>query len=166
MSGRGSWFGDAIAGGAAGAVATWVMDLATTGFLQQQPDAASEQEREVQPNDRSSVGNIVARLDDALGLDLDEGGRATASTVVHYGLGAVPGAIYGILRGRLPGARLGNGLGYGLVLWAVNDELLNSALGLSAAPAEYPADTHWRGLVGHVVLGLVTDSMLSLLRRS
>jgi hypothetical protein len=36
------------------------------------------------------------------------------------------------LRSRLPLVRAARGLVYGTALWAVNDEYLNSALGLSA----------------------------------
>jgi hypothetical protein len=47
---------------------------------------------------------------------------------------------------------------YGFLLWAINDEYANTALGLAAPPEAYPAETHLRGLVGHLVLGALTDS--------
>ncbi len=49
------------------------------------------------------------------------------------------------------------------MVWALNDEALNSALGLSGAFVDYPLQTHLRGAVGHVVLGIATDAGIDLL---
>ncbi|MBA2571308.1 MAG: hypothetical protein H0X16_02230 [Chloroflexi bacterium] len=51
----------------------------------------------------------------------------------------------------------------GILFWALNDEYLNSSLGLAAPFGAYPIETHWRGLVGHAVLGIATDTGLDLL---
>jgi hypothetical protein len=40
----------------------------------------------------------------------------------------------------------------------MNDEYLNTRLGLAGPPEAYPAEAHLRGLVGHVVLGSITNS--------
>ena len=50
-----------------------------------------------------------------------------------------------------------------MAVWAVNDEYLNTRLGLAGPFAAYPIETHFRGLVGHVVLGVATDTGISLL---
>ena len=54
------------------------------------------------------------------------------------------------------------GLVYGMALWAINDEYVNTALGLAAPFDAYPMETHWRGFVGHAVLGVATDSGISI----
>jgi hypothetical protein len=52
---------------------------------------------------------------------------------------------------------------YGFLLWAINDEYLATRLGIAAPPEAYPPETHLRGLVGHLVLGVVTDTGIDVL---
>jgi hypothetical protein len=154
---------DAIRGAVAGAVATWLMDQVTTAMLQAQPDDVTQREEEVRPNGQSSVTNLIDMVEDATGLEVDEEERPRVEMGVHYALGVVPGALYGILRRRLPLVGAGRGALYGTLLWAVTDEWLNDTLGLSAPMDAYPAETHWRGFVGHLVLGAATDTTIDLL---
>jgi uncharacterized membrane protein YagU involved in acid resistance len=79
---------------------------------------------------------------------------------MHYALGILPGALYGVLRHRVAGLGAGRGLLYGAGLFLVNDELLAPVLGLASGPTAYPWQAHARGLVSHVVLGAVTDTVL------
>jgi hypothetical protein len=152
-----------VRGAIAGATATWVMDQVTTSMYNAQPTEVTAREGTAHPNGRSSVGNMVARLEEATGFELDEDLRATTEQAIHYALGAVPGAIYVALRRHLPFLGVGNGLIYGTVLFLVNDEWLNPALGLSAPASAYPVESHVRGLVGHLVLGAATDSISKVL---
>lgn len=161
----GSRIGRAVAGAVAGGAATWTMDLVTTGLLSKESKAAKEQERQARPNGRSTVGNLVARIDEQFKLGLDKEEQAALSSIVHYSLGIAPAALYAVLRPKIPALSAGRGLVYGLTLWALDDELLTAWLGLAAPPTAYPATTHWRGLVGHAVLGLVTDTAITLLPR-
>jgi hypothetical protein len=156
-------FRDLVRGAIAGAAATWVMDQVTTSMYNGQPREVTAREEAARPNGRSSVGNMVARLEEATGFELDEDLRATAEQAIHYALGAVPGAIYVALRRHLPFVGVGGGLVYGAVLFLVNDEWLNPTLGLSAPASAYPLEAHERGLVGHLVLGAATDSISKIL---
>jgi len=155
--------GDAIRGAVAGAVATWLMDLVTTGLADSQSTADRRREAAARPNGQSSVGNLIARIEATTHLRLSPSLRPTASQVIHYGLGIVPGALYGALRHRLPGLGAGRGFAYGILLFGANDEVLNTRLGLSGPYGAYPISSHWRGLVGHAVLGVATDAGLDLL---
>jgi hypothetical protein len=74
--------------------------------------------------------------------------------------GAPPLAIGPFARVRLDGRR---GLVYGLLLFLVSDEALNTELGFAGPPDAYPKATHIRGLVGHLVLGVATDSVADIL---
>jgi uncharacterized membrane protein YagU involved in acid resistance len=152
--------GSLIRGGVAGGVATWLMDRVTTGIQQQQSREDAERETAVRPNGQESVVNLVQLVERRAGLTLDEGSRSVVVTVVHYGLGVVPGAFYAAARRRMPGLAFGRGLLFGALLFLVNDEFLNTALGTAAPPQAYPASTHFRGLVGHLVLGAVTDVLV------
>ena len=160
---RNSWTADAARGGLGGLVGTWLMDLVTSGMLEGQSEDSRRREDAARPNGSSSVANLVDRLDGQLGLDLDDSQRAIAAQIVHFGLGVVPGAAYAVLRRRVPFVAAGRGLLYGVTLWAVNDEYLNTALGLAGPFDAYPLETHWRGLIGHAVLGVATDTAIDVL---
>lgn len=64
------------------------------------------------------------------------------------------------------GVTLLAGLGTGLSLELVVDEGLNSAFGFSAPPQAYPASTHVRGVIGHVVYGLSVAAITELAWRA
>ncbi len=86
------------------------------------------------------------------------------NAVWDYGpLGVVPGALYGALRRRVPLLGAGRGLMYGMLLFVGNDEVMNTELGLAGPYSAYPAAAHLRGLVGHAVLGVATDTGLDIL---
>ncbi len=150
-------------GALAGAAATWLMDQVTTAMMSAQKPTVTAREEAAQPHGKAALENLVDRLEAGAGMPLDEGQRSMALQALHYGLGMAPGALYAVLRHRLPLLGVGGGLLYGAALWAINDEWLNSALGLSAPFGDYPAETHIRGLVGHLALGGATDSILDLL---
>ena len=160
---RESLGGQLLRGAIAGTAATWLMDVVTTGVENLGPPEDAERERAVQPNGKTSVENLVDRLAGRLNLTLDTRQTAIATNLVHFGLGAGPGAAYVVLRDRMPLLGAGRGLLFGALLWLVNDEYLNAQLGLSAPPGAYPDRTHLRGLIGHLVLGVGTDVAADLL---
>jgi uncharacterized membrane protein YagU involved in acid resistance len=164
MGGRsGSPFGDMLRGAIAGGIATWAMDQVTTGMLASQPPDVTEREKAARPNGQSALENLVDRVAAEFDIELDPEAKATVTQAAHYGLGVVPGAAYGLVRHRLPFIGAGRGLLYGFLLWAINDEYLATRLGIAAPPEAYPPETHLRGLVGHLVLGVVTDTGIDVL---
>jgi len=158
-----SLLGDATRGAIAGAAATWAMDQVTTVMLAVQAPEVTAQEETAQANGKSSVTNLVDRVEAQTGLVVPAERRSLVEQAVHYALGAVPGALYGVIRRWIPFARAGSGLFYGLGLFAVNDEYLNTRLGLASPPGAYPPETHMRGLAGHAVLGVGTETAIQLL---
>lgn len=154
---------DALRGAIAGAVATWCMDLITTAMYEVQAPEVTEREQAAQPNSKSSVANLVDRIEAETGFGVPAESRPMVEQAIHYGLGIAPGAVYGVVRRWVPFVRIGRGLAYGLVLFVVNDEYLNTKLGLAGPIAAYPPETHVRGLVGHAVLGLTTETGIQLL---
>ncbi len=154
---------DVVRGALAGAIGTWLMDQVTTGLLASQSKDLPRREKAASPNGKGSVANLVGRLEAIFDFVLKPEQRSMATKVIHYGLGMVPGALYGALRNRLPLLGSGRGVLYGLILWAVNDEYLNSKLGLAGSFHAYPLESHWRGLVGHIALGVATDTGIDVL---
>jgi uncharacterized membrane protein YagU involved in acid resistance len=154
---------DALRGAIAGAVATWCMDRITTAMYEVQAPEVTDRETAAQPNDKSSVANLVDRIEAQTGFVIPADTRPIVEQAIHYGLGIGPGAVYGVVRRYVPFARLGRGLAYGFVLFVVNDEYLNTKLGLAGPPEAYPPESHVRGLVGHAVLGVSTETGIQLL---
>jgi hypothetical protein len=153
----------AVRGAVAGAAATWLMDQVTTGILAVQAAEVTDREERARANGKSSVTNLVDRVQAETGLIVPEERRPVVEYAIHYLLGMLPGALYAVVRRYVPFARSGNGLAYGLAVFAVNDELLNSALGLAGPITAYPIETHLRGLAGHAVLGVTTETGIQLL---
>ena len=149
---------DVLRGAMAGAIATWAMDLVTTGMIEGQSGDVTKRETIASPNGQSAIANLVDRLDRGLALKLSKPAKANAAQAIHYGLGVGPGAVYALASRRSSKVGLGQGLAFGLALWLVNDEYLNTRLGLAGPWASYPIQTHWRGLVGHAVLGVATNA--------
>ena len=154
---------DAVRGALAGAAATWLMDQVTTGLYEAQPPEVTKLEAAGRPNGKGSVANLVDRVESATGFTVPPARRPLLENAIHYALGIVPGAVYGVVRRYLPFARLGRGLAFGLTLFAVNDEYLNTKLGLAGPIEAYPPETHLRGLAGHAVLGVGTETGIQLL---
>ncbi len=153
----------AIRGAIAGAIATWLMDLVTTGLLEGQSKQTLRREKAASPNGKSSIANLIDRIEATTGTALEPDQRSIAIKAIHLGLGIVPGALYGVFRDRVPLLGAGRGVLYGLILWAVNDEYLNSKLGVTGSFGAYPLESHWRGLVGHIALGAATDTGIDIL---
>ncbi len=154
---------DALRGALGGAAATWAMDQVTTVMLAVQAPEVTAQEEAARPDGKSSVTNLVDRVEAQTGLAVPPERRSLVEQVVHYALGVLPGAVYGVIRRRVPFARAGSGLLYGLAVFLFNDEYLNAKLGLASPPQAYPPETHLRGLAGHAVLGVTTESSIQLL---
>jgi hypothetical protein len=152
-----------MVGAVAGGVATYVMDLVTTGVQQNQSKADAKREKAARADGKSSVENLLEMIEASFGKQVDTAHRPMALQALHYGLGIGPGALYGALRGRVPLLGAGRGLLFGALVWAVNDEYLNAAFGLSGPPDAYPNSTHLRGLIGHLALGATTDTVLDVL---
>ena len=158
-----SLLGNAVRGAVAGAAATWAMDQVTTVMLAVQAPEVTRQEKAAQANGKSSVTNLVDKVEAQTGLVVPRKRRPLVELVVHYALGAVPGAVYGVFRRWIPFARAGSGLFYGLGVFALNDEYMNTKLGLASPPKAYPPETHMRGIAGHAVLGVATETGIQLL---
>lgn len=94
-----------------------------------------------------------------LGRDLSHREKQQAGPFVHYGFGATMGGVYGLLSEYFPRARAGFGLLFGAALFAVADEIMVPALGLSKKPSEFPLSTHANALASHFVYGMTTEAI-------
>ena len=83
--------------------------------------------------------------------------RRVAGEFVHLAFGAANGALYGLAAQRDPRVTAGFGIPFGMLVWAVADEGLVPAVGLSRGPHEASAGLLAYGLLAHCVYGLTTE---------
>lgn len=160
---KGNIAADIVKGAIAGAVGVWVMDrVGWDMYLSEDPEAF-QKEKEAQIEGKYASHVAVGKMADAMGKDLTETQQHKLGKGMHYGLGVMPGALYGVLRDRVPGISAGQGLAYGLGLFILNDEITNPLMGLSSGPTAYPWEAHFRGLITHLVLGAVTETVIGAL---
>jgi hypothetical protein len=157
---------DLLLGAVAGAAGVWVMDRVGWLMYDREDPAALAHEHRARPGDRDVAHAMVAKAGEATGTDVPTEQPNRGGLAVHYGLGMMPGALYAAARHEVPALRAGNGALYGFGLFAMNDELAAPLLGVASGPGAYPPQAHVRGLVSHVVLGVVTESLLKLFDRA
>jgi hypothetical protein len=80
-------------------------------------------------------------------------------TAAHYAFSGVAGVSYALITDRVPAMRAGYGTLYGAAVWAIADEGVTPALGLSRSPRELPLAVHLYALAGHVVYGATLESV-------
>jgi len=91
--------------------------------------------------------------------------KKIAGPTVHYGYGALVGALYGGLSELIPSVGMGIGIPYATLLWLFGSETAVPALGLAKPPAKVPARKHASALATHFVYGLILDISRRILRR-
>lgn len=151
---------DALIGAAAGALAVWVMDRVDWFNYEHEDPAARRRTKAVRPGGMDPAHVLAHKITGAAGYQLEPIDDNAAGLATHYSIGVMPAALYGVLRHKVPGLTAGRGSLFGLGLFLMQDEGLNALTGLSARPGDYPWQAHARGLVAHLVYGLVLETTL------
>ncbi|HRO15919.1 MAG TPA: hypothetical protein PLL33_12930 [Paracoccus sp. (in: a-proteobacteria)] len=145
----------AVAGVAASAALDWFM------WNNLSPETR-QRTRRVRP-DGLDPGHVIARkAARAMGTDIQPRGRNNqhpAGVAVHFAIGMAPTLVYTALRDRAPSLTMSGGTLFGLGLFIMQDETMNTVTGLGARPGEYPwagpcarpdrASGLWRGTGRH-----------------
>jgi hypothetical protein len=148
-------------GAAAGYLAGQVMDQATTWFYERQSDASKQREGELLPEGAPLAS--ARKLAGLIGAEPTDEQAGTIAATLHQGLGQLYGVVAAALTRRgVPPVRAG--LASGAAGFLLVDELANS-LFFTPPPQAYPVESHLRGIVGHLTLGVVTGALLALARR-
>jgi len=150
---------DLLKGVAAGIVATWVIDRVDWFMYGLESDETHRRTWAARPEGKDPAHVIASRASEALGAGAIPQDHP-AGTAVHWAIGVAPVALYGALRERVPVVGAGRGLAFGFGMFVAEDEVINPALGFAAGPTAYPWSPHARGLVAHLVYGLVADAVL------
>ena len=150
-----------VVGATAGLVAGQVMDKATTWYYGRQSDASKQREQELLPEGAPvAAGRKLAGL---VGAEPTDDQASTIALAMHRGLGQGYGVAAAALtqRGVPP---LAAGVAAGMAGFLLVDELANS-LFFTPPPQAYPVESHLRGVVGHLTLGVTTGALLTAARR-
>jgi hypothetical protein len=153
---------DVLKGAIAGAVATWVMGK-VTGAMYEREDRWVRRAEDDARGGKTSYGAAAEKAARFAGATLDAGQREKAGSAIHWMIGIGAGATYAVLRRRFNAIGRTAGVGFGTAFWALLDEGMVPALGLTPGPLAFPWQTHARGLAGHLTFGTVTDGTLRLL---
>jgi hypothetical protein len=150
-----------LVGAAVGFVAGQVMDQATTWYYGRQSDASKEREQELLPEGAPLAA--ARKLAGLIGAEPTDDQANTIALAMHRSLGQGYGVAAAALtqRGVPP---LTAGVVSGMAGFLAVDELANS-LFFTPPPQAYPAESHLRGVVGHLTLGLVLGALLALAKR-
>lgn len=91
--------------------------------------------------------------------------KQMAGEFVHLAFGALNGALYGLAAELEPRVTAAAGLPFGASVWAVADEGVVPALGLSRGPREASPGLLTYGFLSHCVFGITTELVRRSLRR-
>jgi hypothetical protein len=155
---------DLLKGAVAGALATRVMNWTTTRLYEREPEAVQKRENEARGGQGAYV-NAAEVLARTAGWELRDEAKGRGGTAIHWTTGVIAGMKYAVFRRRWPVAAAGFGLPFGAAFFLVVDELMNPLLGLTPGPAEFPWQTHARGLGGHLAFGATNEAALRALDR-
>lgn len=153
----------ALKGAIAGGIATWIMDRVDWFMFNHEDPAARRLTEHVRPGGMDPAHATVNKMAEAMGKELHPKQPHPAGIAMHYALGILPGALYGATRERFPAMSAGSGSVFGLGVFLLNDEVLNTVTGSGADPRAYPWQAHARGLISHLVYGVATEMVLNLM---
>jgi hypothetical protein len=155
---------DLLKGTIAGAAGVWVMDRVDWWMVEHGDRAAWRRTQAVRPNRKDPAHNMAGSVARMVGAEPPPQPHPIG-IATHYAVGMAPAIAYAAARRHLPGGPLGRGLLLGLGLFLIEDEIINPLIGAAAPPRRYPWQAHARGLVSHLVLGVVVEGILSALDR-
>lgn len=106
----------------------------------------------------TQVGTMAYRA--ATGHEPRPSTRHMAGSAAHYAFSVAAGVGYAVLAPYAPVLRRGYGTVYGTLVWALADEGVVPALGLSRTPRRLPLGLHLYALCGHWVYGATVAAVM------
>lgn len=149
----------------AGAMAVWVMDRATWWLWNRQNPQSLAQEQRARPGGLDPAHVIANRVANLFGRKMTPAQPHPVGIATHYLLGIAPAILYGLYRKRSNRPSTGKGLLFGLGVFLLEDQLINTQAKFANKPGAYPWQSHARGVAGHLIYGAATHASLKLLDR-
>ena len=154
---RGDIVKGALAGAAAGLLASFIMNQFQTAWTTAEKQLSEGDAEEGGDDEPATVRAADQAARAATGKPLPEAVRKPAGQAVHYATGTLLGGIYGALAEVFPVVTSGFGAAYGTVVNLVLDEGIVPALGLGPSPFQTPIKTHVYGAASHSVFGVALE---------
>ena len=154
-----------VAGAVGGLAAAFVMSQ----YQALTAKASEENKKSKSSGRKDEPANVKAAemiSQDVFDHQLKKSEKESAGEAMHYLMGGVSGAIYGATAELTGVGTFGAGLPFGSAVWAIADDVIVPALGLSKSPTEYPLSTHAYALSSHWVYGLVTEIVRKTVRKA
>ena len=148
-----------VVGAVAGAAGSLAMNIFARVLTGDRKGHGVQPPQSCAPGDDATVRAGTAAFAAATGETASPPLRNPLGTAAHYGFGAAMGVVYVMMAPRLPRLRIGHGALYGALVWAVADEVLMPALGLSRGPQQLSPRTHAYALGGHVIYGAAVHAV-------
>jgi uncharacterized membrane protein YagU involved in acid resistance len=111
------------------------------------------------PTDDAAVRVGAAAYRTVTGHKPNRAARRRLGVATHYAFSATLGLFYVLLVDRLPALAAGCGTFFGESVWAVADEGVMPALGLSKSPRQLPLGIHVYAVSGHAVFGATVEAV-------
>ena len=127
--------------------------------------AKSVAEKVYPPRTHGEPEPPVVLAEKVAGHELAETPKTVASETIHWSFGALTGAAYGALAEFYPKATAKEGASFGLTLASLTHGSALPAMGLSAEPSQQTSREHTSELATHIVYGLVTETVRSIVRK-
>ena len=163
-------FSGAIAGAIGGAAGSYTMELfqawwndleKRTGPKPARAKTGAADKKEDEPATVRVAERASEKLLDA---PLSDDQKPAAGEAVHYAMGTATGAIYGFVAEIFPPARMFNGMLMGAIVWWTADNMAVPAQKLGKKPEEVPPSMHAYALASHLVYGVTTEVVRSVVR--
>lgn len=142
----------------AGLGATLFMEYSSTWFYNRQSDESRQ--REEQLRKEMPTTTLVRKAAALVDTQLDDNQTERLGMITHYVFGAAGGPQAILLR-RLGLSPLQAGLGVATTMEILVDEGMNTALGLTAPPQDWPWQAHARGFFAHAIYGAALGLLLA-----
>lgn len=157
---------DLLRGAAAGLAAAFVMNCFQIAWGKASKALSSDESDEESSGEPATVRAVDKFQGMVSGRPLPDDERRVAGNLLHYGFGAVVGAIYSVAGRHFPQVRAGYGTASGAAVWIVADETLVPAAGLSPPPTQAPASSHLYSFISHLVFGAALEGSRRLVERA
>lgn len=159
----------AIAGAVGGAAGSYTMELFQTWWNDLEKRNAPKPPAQAGAADKNEEEPATVKVADraakkVLDTGVPEELKPAAGEAVHYAMGATTGAIYGFVAEILPPARAFNGMLMGAIVWWTADNMAVPAQKLGKKPEQVPPSMHAYALASHLVYGVTTELVRSVVR--
>lgn len=117
------------------------------------------------PRIQGQTAPHVLLAEQVAGHPLDSGEQSAAHHAIHWGFGAVAGAVYGAIVEMEPSVGAWKGAAFGLTLNKLTHESLLPRIGLASPKEEQPMQERISEWVTHAVYGIFTDVVRRTVRK-